>query len=153
MISSPSILLNLWQEIDTISGFTELLVSEGMAGFSFGFQLDSSCLGRVSVNTQELCILQRLSGPTRVSSYLYPDWSSSVYNALCPDLSPKEQLEEVSTCVPFSIFLSRIIWLYRNPILNSMNQLSLVKDFSIWGQFLWKHFVGYEVTAAFYQTP
>lgn len=53
----------------------------------------------------------------------------------------------------FSIFLNRIIQPYGNPILNSMNQLSLVKDFSIWGQFLWKRFAGYEVTAASFQTP
>lgn len=43
---SPNVLLKLWPEADSIWGFTELLVSDGLVCYGFGFQLDTSCLGR-----------------------------------------------------------------------------------------------------------
>lgn len=64
----------------------------------------------------------------------------------------KERPGETNTCSFFSIFLNRIMQPYRIPIINSMNQLFLMKDFCILGQFLWKYFAKSEVTAASCQT-
>lgn len=76
----------------------------------------------------------------------------SMSTTLCALTWPqKEGLRtEILFLFSFSVFLHRIIQPYGNPILNSMNQLSLVKEFSIWGQILWKHFAGCEATAALF---
>lgn len=108
VILSPSILLNYWQEANTVSGFTELLVSEGLAGFSSGFQLDGSCLGRVSVNTQELCIFAETFRTHRgfFSNIPFIQTGCPVFTVLCALTCPQRNHSKKSVLVFLFLFSS-----------------------------------------------
>lgn len=159
---SPNVLLNVWPEADSIWGFTELLVSDGLVCYGFGFQLDTSCLGwrrlsehigaghfwRHTFRTHEGFSLGKFissipfiqtghPGTTRLGALTWPQM---------------ERLEKVNTRFFFFCFPPQNYSAVQKSYFK-FHESALSKEFSMWGLFLWTRFAGREVTAASRQTP
>lgn len=125
-----------------------------------GFRLDTLCPRRrrlrALARAEHVCSdCQDPRGSLQVKVHLQhplcPNWPARLCALTWPQ---RERLEEISTLFfSFSTVLNRTMQPHRNPILNSMNQLSLVKEFTILGPVIVQRFAGCEVTAASPQVP
>ena len=72
VLLSPCILLSLWQKTDAIGGFTELLVSRGLAAPVLASGWILLAWGGSCEHARAVHFCRELSGPERVSSPTFP---------------------------------------------------------------------------------